>query len=268
VAKASRLLHAQHRLALSGTPIENHLGDLWSIFEFLNPGMLGRATVFKPETTEAADAESRQLLSRALKPFILRRTKKEVAKELPDRLEQTIYCKMGEAQTQMYQELREHYRVSLLGLVQREGLAKSKIHVLEALLRLRQAACHPGLLKPELLEDGSAKLDALIWHLEELLSEGHKVLVFSQFTSMLAIVKPALEKRNIVYEYLDGQTRRRKEHVERFQTDPDCGVFLISLKAGGLGLNLTAADYVFILDPWCPPHRPDTTGLCLSTDLS
>lgn len=253
VAKASRLLQAQHRLALSGTPIENHLGDLWSIFEFLNPGMLGRATVFKPETTEAADAESRQLLSRALKPFILRRTKKEVAKELPDRLEQTIYCKMGDAQTQMYQELREHYRVSLLGLVQREGLAKSKIHVLEALLRLRQAACHPGLLKPELLEDGSAKLDALIWHLEELLSEGHKVLVFSQFTSMLAIVKPALEKRNIVYEYLDGQTRRRKEHVERFQTDPDCGVFLISLKAGGLGLNLTAADYVFILDPWWNP---------------
>lgn len=253
VAKSARLLQAKHRLALSGTPIENHLGDLWSIFEFLNPGMLGRASVFKPETTEAADAESRQLLSRALKPFILRRTKKEVAKELPDRLEQTIYCKMGDAQTQMYAELREHYRVSLLGLVQREGLAKSKIHVLEALLRLRQAACHPGLLKPDLLEEGSAKLDVLIWHLEELLSEGHKVLVFSQFTSMLSIVKPALEKRNIVYEYLDGQTRRRKEHVERFQTDPDCGVFLISLKAGGLGLNLTAADYVFILDPWWNP---------------
>jgi superfamily II DNA or RNA helicase len=253
VAKASRLLQAEHRVALSGTPIENHLGDLWSIFEFLNPGMLGRATVFKPETTEAADAESRQLLSRALKPFILRRTKKEVAKELPDRLEQTIYCKMGEAQTALYNELREHYRTSLLGLVEREGLAKSKIHVLEALLRLRQAACHPGLLKPEKLEDGSAKLDMLLWHLEELLAEGHKVLVFSQFTSMLAIVKPALEKRNIVYEYLDGQTRKRKDHVDRFQTDPDCGVFLISLKAGGLGLNLTAADYVFILDPWWNP---------------
>src|ERR1700749_4269251 len=113
--------------------------------------MLGRVTVFKPETTEAADAESRQLLSRALKPFILRRTKKEVAKELPDRLEQTIYCKMGEEQTALYNELREHYRTSLLGLVEREGLAKSKIHGLEALLRLRQAACHPGLLKPEKL---------------------------------------------------------------------------------------------------------------------
>lgn len=253
VAKASRLLQAKHRLALSGTPIENHLGDLWSIFEFLNPGMLGRANVFKPETTEAADAESRQLLSRALKPFILRRTKREVAKELPDRLEQTIYCKMGDAQTQLYNELREHYRTSLLGIVEREGLAKSKIHVLEALLRLRQAACHPALLKADMVDESSAKLDALIWHLEELLSEGHKVLVFSQFTSMLALVKPALEKKNIVYEYLDGQTRKRKEHVDRFQSDPNCGVFLISLKAGGLGLNLTAADYVFILDPWWNP---------------
>jgi SNF2 family DNA or RNA helicase len=132
-------------------------------------------------------------------------------------------------------------------------LAKSKIHVLEALLRLRQAACHPALLNENSEDESSAKLDVLTWHLEELLSEGHKVLVFSQFTSMLAIVKKHLDKKNIVYEYLDGQTRRRKEHVERFQNDPSVGVFLISLKAGGLGLNLTAADYVFILDPWWNP---------------
>lgn len=253
VAKASRLLRAEHRLALSGTPIENHLGDLWSIFEFLNPGMLGRASVFKSESLESPDAESRQFLSRALKPFILRRTKREVATELPERQEQTIYCTMGSEQTALYNELRDHYRNSLLGIIQRDGLAKSKMHVLEALLRLRQAACHPGLLKPEMTEGTSAKLDALLWQLEELLAEGHKVLVFSQFTSMLALVRPALDERKIVYEYLDGQTRKRKEHVERFQNDPNCGVFLISLKAGGLGLNLTAADYVFILDPWWNP---------------
>jgi superfamily II DNA or RNA helicase len=253
IAKAARLLHADHRLALSGTPIENHLGDLWSIFEFLNPGMLGRATVFKPESLEATDQASRQVLAQALRPFILRRTKREVASELPEKVEQTIYCKMGEHQSKLYAELREHYRASLLGLVRREGLAKSKIHVLEALLRLRQAACHPALLNENSEDESSAKLDVLTWHLEELLSEGHKVLVFSQFTSMLAIVKKHLDKKNIVYEYLDGQTRRRKEHVERFQNDPSVGVFLISLKAGGLGLNLTAADYVFILDPWWNP---------------
>jgi len=253
VAKAARLLQAEHRLALSGTPIENHLGDLWSIFEFLNPGMLGRASVFRPENIDADDAESRQVLSQALRPFILRRTKKEVASELPEKLEQTIYCKMGEAQSKLYAELRDHYRNSLLGLVRREGLTRSKIHVLEALLRLRQAACHPALLNKESVDESSAKLDVLLWHLEELLAEGHKALVFSQFTSMLAIVRRHFEKKNIVYEYLDGQTRRRKEHVDRFQNDPDCGVFLISLKAGGLGLNLTAADYVFILDPWWNP---------------
>ncbi|MFO1019942.1 MAG: DEAD/DEAH box helicase [Planctomycetales bacterium] len=252
VAKASRLLRAEHRLALSGTPIENHLGDLWSIFEFLNPGMLGRAAIFKPDG-DMDDQETRRLLSQALRPFILRRSKTQVANELPEKLEQTIHCKMGEQQTQLYNELRDHYRQSLMGMIQRDGLAKSKIHVLEALLRLRQAACHPALLDKGQEEESSAKLDVLLWHLEELLAEGHKVLVFSQFTSMLAIVRKHLEKKEIVYEYLDGQTRRRKEHVERFQTDPNCGVFLISLKAGGLGLNLTAADYVFILDPWWNP---------------
>lgn len=127
------------------------------------------------------------------------------------------------------------------------------MHVLEALLRLRQAACHPALLDRATADESSAKLDALCPQLEEILEEGHKVLVFSQFTSMLSIVKKHLDHRNITYEYLDGQTRDRKERVERFQTDDKCGVFLISLKAGGLGLNLTAADYVFILDPWWNP---------------
>jgi superfamily II DNA or RNA helicase len=253
VAKASRLLKAKHRVALSGTPIENHLGDLWSIFEFLNPGMLGRSSVFKTYAADIEDKESRKLLSTALQPFILRRTKAQVASELPEKIEQTIYCDMSDDQRKMYDELREHYRNSLLGMVHDQGLGKSKMHVLEALLRLRQAACHPGLLNKSKQDDPSAKLDVLIPHIEELIAEGHKALVFSQFTSMLSIVRRHLDRRNIVYEYLDGQTRNRKDHIERFQDDPDCPVFLISLKAGGLGLNLTAADYVFLLDPWWNP---------------
>ncbi len=253
VAKSARLIKANHRLALSGTPIENHLGDLWSIFEFLNPGMLGRSSLFKTFTTDAESPESRELLAKGLTPFILRRTKKQVASELPEKMEETIHCKMGKDQRRLYLEMRDHYRDSLLGLVEKQGLAKSKIHVLEALLRLRQAACHPALLDKTSFDAPSAKLDVLCPYLEELVDEGHKTLVFSQFTSMLSIVKRHLDKRNIVYEYLDGQTRDRQAAVERFQNDPDCGVFLISLKAGGLGLNLTAADYVFLLDPWWNP---------------
>jgi len=252
VAKATRLLKANHRVALSGTPIENHLSDLWSIFEFLNPGMLGRASAFKLQTTDP-DQDTRVLLSKALKPFILRRTKKEVARDLPDKIEQTIICHMGKQQEALYNELRDHYRGTLSGLIEKQGLAKSKIHVLEALLRLRQAACHPALLDEQRIDEPSAKLDALGLHLQELLEEGHKALVFSQFTSMLAIVKRYLDNKNIPYEYLDGQTRNRKERIEHFQSDPACGIFLISLKAGGLGLNLTAADYIFLLDPWWNP---------------
>ncbi len=251
VAKASRLLDANHRLALSGTPIENHLGDLWSIFEFLNPGMLGRSSLFRRFTDD--DNSNRHLLTRGLAPFILRRTKSEVAAELPSRFEQTIHCRMGEDQQRQYDEMREHYRQSLLGGENSQGLNTSKMHVLEALLRLRQVACHPGLLKPELAEGDSAKLDTLGPLLEELVGEGHKALVFSTFTSMLAIVRKRLDRMGLAYEYLDGQTRDRKERIDHFQEDPDCGIFLISLKAGGLGLNLTAADYVFLLDPWWNP---------------
>ena len=253
VAKASRLLAAQHRLALSGTPIENHLGDLWSIFEFLNPGMLGRSALFKSMNDDKKSQETRKLLGRALKPFILRRTKGQVATELPEKVEQTIFCDLGKKQQRQYDELRVHYRESLLGLLKQQGLARSKIHVLEALLRLRQSACHPALIDERFFEDPCAKLKVLCPYLEELIEEGHKALVFSQFTQMLAIVKHNLDKLGITYEYLDGQTRDRKRRVEHFQSDPDCGVFLISLKAGGLGLNLTAADYVFLLDPWWNP---------------
>lgn len=253
VAKASRLLNARYRVALSGTPIENHLGDLWSIFEFLNPGMLGRSSLFRIYAADASDTEARELLRKGLDPFILRRTKQQVANDLPEKLEQTIYCDMGREQQKLYDEMRAHYRESLIGLVKDQGLAKSQMHVLEALLRLRQAACHPGLLDEERVDGASAKMDVLLSQLEELIDEGHKALVFSQFTSLLSIVRKRFDEKGITYEYLDGQTRNRKERVDRFQSDPDCPVFLISLKAGGLGLNLTAAEYVFLLDPWWNP---------------
>jgi superfamily II DNA or RNA helicase len=254
-AKAARLIQSRQRLALSGTPVENHLGELWSLFEFLNPGMLGSSSVFRLGGAAARnpDPDTRALLAQALRPFILRRTKDQVATELPEKLEQTLYCELEGEQRRRYDELREHYRRELLARIDRDGLNRSKIQVLEALLRLRQAACHPGLIDKFRVDEPSAKLDLLLPQLAEVLDEGHKVLVFSQFTSLLAIVRDRLEKEAIAYEYLDGKTRDRASRVERFQTDPGCKLFLISLKAGGLGLNLTAAEYVFLLDPWWNP---------------
>ena len=253
-AKAARLVNAKHRLAMSGTPIENHLGELWSIFEFLNPGMLGTASVFKKNAGGASgqDEGARQMLAKALRPFILRRTKKEVVKDLPEKVELTLSCDLGPAQRKLYEDLRAHYRAALLRS-DGKSVAGSKIEVLEALLRLRQAACHPGLLDPERIDERSAKLDMLIPQMAEVVEEGHKVLVFSQFTSFLAIVKRKLDAEGLKYEYLDGQTRNRQERVENFQTNPEVPIFLISLKAGGLGLNLTSAEYVYLLDPWWNP---------------
>jgi superfamily II DNA or RNA helicase len=253
-AKAARLLRARHRLAMSGTPIENHLGELWSIFEFLNPGMLGTANVFKRAAggISGQDEQARKMLAKALRPFILRRTKQQVVEDLPEKIEQTLYCDLEPAQRKLYDDLLAHYRRTLLRK-DAEELRTSKIEVLEALLRLRQAACHPGLIDPARAPEPSAKLDMLLPQVAEVVDEGHKVLVFSQFTSFLAIVRQRLDEEGLTYEYLDGRTRNRQERVERFQNDPDCPIFLISLKAGGLGLNLTAAEYVYLLDPWWNP---------------
>ena len=253
-AKAARLLKGRHRLAMSGTPIENHLGELWSIFEFLNPGMLGTASVFKKHASgaSAADEGARALLARALRPFILRRTKAQVVKDLPEKFEQTLVCDLEPEQRKMYEGLKAHYRQALLRKDSAE-LGRSKIEVLEALLRLRQAACHPGLIDPERSGDPSAKLDMLIPQIVEVAEEGHKILVFSQFTKFLGLVRDRLDAEGVKYEYLDGRTRNREERVTRFQDDPDIPLFLISLKAGGLGLNLTAAGYVYLLDPWWNP---------------
>jgi superfamily II DNA or RNA helicase len=253
-AKAARLLKARHRLALSGTPIENHLGELWSLFEFLNPGMLGSASVFHlGKNSSNVDEHHRAMLARALRPFILRRTKAQVAKDLPEKVEQILFCDLEPAQRTLYDELRDHYRGALLNRIEHDGIEKSKIHILEALLRLRQAAIHPGLIDSARDGDPSAKMEMLLPQLAEVLEEGHKALIFSQFTSMLRILRRRLDEEGVGYEYLDGQTRDRKTPVDRFQNDPDSRLFLISLKAGGLGLNLTAAEYVYLLDPWWNP---------------
>lgn len=277
-AKAARTLQAEHRLALTGTPVENHLGELGSLFEYLNPGMLGRSSALSdllgpwlPSSASKAitpDREELAGLARALGPFILRRTKEEVLPELPAKTEQTLFVTLGDAQRSLYEQLKAHFREQLAQRIEEHGLNRSRMHVLEALLRLRQAACHPGLLGTDFAalgdEDdsgigggaggtGSAKLDTLFEQLGEVLDEGHKALVFSQFTTLLGLVRDRLDERGVVYEYLDGQTRDRKARVERFQEDPECRLFLISLKAGGTGLNLTAADYVFLLDPWWNP---------------
>lgn len=258
-AKACRLLNAAHRLAMTGTPIENHLGELWSILDFLNPGLLGRSSTFSTLMTRTGpqdqqeQEQSNRLIARAIAPFILRRTKQQVLQDLPEKTEQTIYCDLSTTERKKYNELRDYYRQSLLTTIQKQGIQKSKIHVLEALLRLRQASCHLGLLDEAQAKKSSAKLEVLFEQLDEIKAEGHKALVFSQFTSLLGIVRTHLDERNVTYEYLDGKTRDRQARVERFQSNPEVPIFLVSLKAGGRGLNLTAADYVFILDPWWNP---------------
>jgi SNF2 family DNA or RNA helicase len=252
-AKACRLLRARHRLALTGTPVENHIGELWSIFEFLNPGQLGSATRLKQFLSGGRGGSSAEVVARAVRPFLLRRTKAQVLSDLPEKTEQTIFCELGESQRKAYDELREHYRLELSGRIGRMGMGKSRIAVLEALLRLRQTACHPGLVDPARIDEPGAKLETLLAQLEEVLDEGHKVLVFSQFTSFLAILRRQLDARSMPYEYLDGKTTDRQARVTHFQEDPECKLFLVSLKAGGQGLNLTAADYIYILDPWWNP---------------
>ncbi|HTL11115.1 MAG TPA: DEAD/DEAH box helicase [Bdellovibrionota bacterium] len=246
-AIACKQLRAVHRLALTGTPIENSIRDLLSILEFTNPGLLH----FQNSDDLSNDLQG--TLARLLRPFMLRRTKEAVLTELPEKSEQVLFCEMDPEETEYYAVIRDRYRESIEQSLRTDGLSKSKLHVLEALLRLRQASCHAGLIDETKRSQPSAKTKLLLNQLKEVIAEGHKAIVFSQFTSLLAIVRSALDAEGITYEYLDGQTGDRKTPVERFQTDKACPVFLISLKAGGTGLNLTAADYVFILDPWWNP---------------
>jgi len=250
--KAAKLVRARQRLAISGTPIENGLAELWSIFDFLNPGMLGSLDDFAVPGRDQDEAWL-ELLNRALEPLMLRRTKERVLRDLPGKTEQTVVLELGEEERRRYDELLSFYRASLADRIRRDGIDAAKFQVLEALLRLRQAACHPGLIDPSRVDEPSAKVDFLVDRIEELAKLGHKCLVFSQFTGLLRVVDRALRRRRLRPAYLDGQTRDRRSVVEAFREDQGCAAFLISLKAGGCGLNLVESDYVFLLDPWWNP---------------
>lgn len=255
--KAVRLLKSKNRLALTGTPIENNTFDLYSQFSFLNPGIFGSIKHFKSTFSEAIDKDQDEytsdLLARMIHPFLLRRTKAQVAKELPTKTEVVIYCEMGKAQRKVYDHFKEHFRQKLQDQIAEEGINKSQMYILQGLTKLRQI-CNSTALADKDKDYGneSAKLDELVGHLTEKVNN-HKILVFSQFVGMLHLVKARLEQEGIFFEYLDGKTRNREEKVNNFQNNDKIRVFLISLKAGGTGLNLTEADYVYLIDPWWNP---------------
>ena len=255
-SKASRILKSKHRLVLTGTPVENNTIELWSQFSFLNPGLLGSLNYFKKAFTNPIekhqDKEASDLLKQIVFPFILRRTKENVAPELPPKIEQTIYCVMNDKQNKLYQYWKDHYRSVILNKIDTVGIDKARMNILAGLIKLRQIACHPYLVDHNVIED-SGKFEFLKEIIDEIVSENHKVLLFSQFVRMLKLTQNYLNEINIDYAYLDGNTTNRQEIVNRFQTDDKVKIFLISLKAGGTGLNLTAADYVIHYDPWWNP---------------
>ena len=246
---------SNHRLCLTGTPVENSVADLWSQFNFLNPGMLGSLKDF--ETRFMHDNENGKLqqkvLRRLIYPFMLRRKKEEVLKDLPEKTDIVQYVEMTDVQKKVYHAYLDKYRNQVMEEVEEKGIERSGMKILEALTALRQISCHPAILDNEQSWFESGKMELLEEMLEEILQEGHKVLIFSQFVRFLDIVKNLFEMREWKYEYLDGSTRKRENHIQNFQENDEVKIFLISLKAGGLGLNLTAADYVIHLDPWWNP---------------
>ncbi|QIL39765.1 ATP-dependent helicase [Pedobacter sp. HDW13] len=254
--KAVRSLKSKHRLILSGTPVENSVSDLWSQLTFLNPGLLGTQAFFFEEYVQAIekkkDEEKARKLQTIIKPFVLRRTKEQVAAELPPKTEQVIYCDMSEDQAAYYEKTKSAYRNDLLQSMDDGTFAQKHVQLLQGLTALRQLANHPVMIDGEYMSD-SGKFENVIHTLDNVLKGGHKVLVFSQFVKHLDIFKKHFEAENIPFAYLDGATRNRGEIVAEFQQNTELKVFLISIKAGGVGLNLTQADYVFILDPWWNP---------------
>ncbi|SHH12715.1 DEAD/DEAH box helicase [Bradyrhizobium erythrophlei] len=252
-----RDIKAKHRFCLTGTPMENHLGELWSIMSFANPGFLGEKAAFarqwRTPIEKRADKSRAAALAQRVKPFLLRRTKAEVATELPPKTEIVERIILEGSQRDLYDSVRLSMSAKVRAAIRERGLGKSHIVVLEALLRMRQACCHPALLK---LDDGverpAAKLDRLMEMADELLSEGRKIIIFSQFTSMIALMRVKFDAANVRYSLLTGETKDRKRAIDDFQNGVS-DVFLISLKAGGVGLNLTAADTVIVFDPWWNP---------------
>lgn len=243
-------------MALTGTPVENTTMDLWSQMSFINPGLLGPQTYFKNEflnpIEKKGDEARAKRLGIIIKPFLLRRHKSQVATELPEKVENIQYSEMSPAQEQKYEEAKAFYRGKILDLIDKEGIGNSRFMILEGLTKLRQLANHPKMIETN-YDGDSGKFEDITHMLASALTEDHKVLIFSQYVKHLELVKQYLKSQKIDFAYLDGSSTDRKEQVERFNKDPKLKLFLISIKAGGLGLNLTEADYVFILDPWWNP---------------
>lgn len=259
-ARSVRRIKADMRLCLSGTPIENNLFELWSLFEFLMPGFLGAQHAFKKgivKPIKDGDDDTLSFLRTRVRPFILRRTKSEVAKDLPPKIENTYFCGLTDEQAELYNMLASKLRNEVLSAVDEKGIARSQMSILDALLKLRQICCHPRLLKLDIpnvsTNISSGKFDAFKDMVTDIIDEGHRVLVFSQFVQMLHIIRSWLQLNEIPFCYLDGTSKDRFDQVDRFNNTPEIPIFLISLKAGGTGLNLTSADYVIHYDPWWNP---------------
>lgn len=259
VARAAGLLTAKNRLCMSGTPLQNNTFDIFAQMNFLNPGMLGTMEFFRQEFAIPIDKfgeqDRKEHLKKILYPFILRRTKEQVAKDLPEKQEMILFCEMEDEQRNIYDAYRNDYRNQILGTIESQGIQKSQLTILQGLMKLRQICDSPAILnEQEKFENHSIKLDELAREITENIGN-HKALVFSQFLGMLALIRAKLEELGIKYEYFDGSTSApdREKAIQSFQNDDEVRVFLISLKAGGVGLNLTAADYVYIVDPWWNP---------------
>ncbi|MDR1859345.1 MAG: DEAD/DEAH box helicase [Bacteroidales bacterium] len=254
---AANQLKARFRLTITGTPIENSLLDLWAQINFLNRSMLGDISVFNREFVQPIEKHNDDVkqhkLQLLIRPFVLRRTKSEVADDLPDLTEQTLYCEMSEAQHRIYEREKSAIRNLLLGFAETETAQQSAIFILKSLMRLRQIANHPAMLSNNHAEVESGKLAEIMQGLENIVAENHKVLVFSSFVTHLNIIRTEIEKREWQYSMLVGTTANREAEINRFQNTPDNRIFLLSMKVGGVGLNLTAADYVFVTDPWWNP---------------
>jgi non-specific serine/threonine protein kinase len=259
VTKAASLLTAKNRLCMSGTPLQNNTFDIFAQMNFLNPGLLGSMEFFRNEFATPIDKfgeqDQKEHLRKLLYPFILRRTKEQVAKDLPEKTETILFCEMEKEQRKIYEAYRNSYRDKIMGTIDQQGIDKSQLTILQGLMKLRQICDSPAILNEEdKYPNHSIKLDELSREIEENIGE-HKALIFSQFLGMLALIKSKLKEHHIPFEYFDGSTSPtdREKAIQNFQNNDECRVFLISLKAGGVGLNLTAADYVYIVDPWWNP---------------
>ena len=259
VTRAAGLLVSKNRLCLSGTPLQNNTFDIYAQMNFLNPGMLGSVEYFRNEFATPIDKfgeqDRKEHLKKLLYPFILRRTKEQVAKDLPEKTETILFCEMQAEQREIYEAFRNDYRNKILGVINEQGIERSQLTILQGLMKLRQICDSPAIMnEPEKYPNHSIKLEEIAREITENISN-HKALVFSQFLGMLALIKDKLKTLEVPFEYFDGSTpaHEREKAINRFQSDDTCRAFLISLKAGGVGLNLTAADYVYIVDPWWNP---------------